>query len=88
MSDVGTRIGVISFDDTAKVSFAFNALSGPQINNFEVLRLIDRVTYGNGPTRIDRALKLVDAYLFTPEGGARRNSMKVWAQSSFENTKQ
>lgn len=77
VSDRGTRIGVISFDTTPRVGFAFKALSGPQLNNYEVGRLIDRVPFSNGPTRIDRALKLANTYLFTPEGGARRNSMKV-----------
>ena len=77
MSEIGARIGVISFDAKPKVGFAFNALSGPQLNNYEVGRLIDGVTYSNGPTRIDRALKLANTYLFTPEGGARKNSIKV-----------
>ena len=77
VSDIGARIGVISFDTTPRVGFAFDALSGPQLNNFEVRRLIDSVPYGNGPTRIDRALKLASTFLFTPEGGARKNSMKV-----------
>ena len=77
VSDRGARIGVISFDTKPKVAFDFNSLSGSQLNNYEVGRLIDRVSYGKGPTRIDSALKLANTYLFTPEGGARRNSMKV-----------
>lgn len=68
---------MISFDTTPTVGFPFNALTGPQLNNYEVRRLIDRVSYSNGPTRIDSALKLADTYLFTPEGGARRDSIKV-----------
>jgi len=73
----GARIGVISFDTTPRVGFAFNALTGPQLNNYEVRRLIDRVPYSNGPTRIDKALKLANTYLFTPQGGARKDSLKV-----------
>lgn len=68
---------MISFDTTPRVGFAFNALTGQQLNNYEVRRLIDRVPYQNGPTRIDSALKLANTYLFTPEGGARRDSIKV-----------
>jgi len=77
VSQRGARIGVISFDTTPRVGFAFNALTGPQLNNYEVRRLIDRVPYNNGPTRIDRALKLANTYLFTPQGGARKDSLKV-----------
>lgn len=68
---------MISFATTPRVGFAFNALTGQQLNNNEVRRLIDRVPYQNGPTRIDSALKLANTYLFTPEGGARRDSIKV-----------
>ena len=68
---------MISFDTTPRVGFAFSALTGPQLNNYEVRRLIDRVQYNNGPTRIDKALKLADTYLFTPQGGARKDSLKV-----------
>lgn len=68
---------MISFDTTPRVGFAFNALTGPQLNNYEVRRLIDRVPYSNGPTRIDKALKLANTYLFTPQGGARKDSLKV-----------
>lgn len=79
VSEEGARIGVISFDETPRVGLAFNTLSGPQLNNYEVQRLIDGVIYSNGPTRIDRALKLANSYLFTSEGGARKDSLKVWA---------
>lgn len=77
VSQRGARIGVITFATTPRVGFPFNALTGPQLNNYEVRRLIDRVTYRNGPTRIDTALQLANTYLFTPEGGARRDSIKV-----------
>ena len=77
VSQRGARIGVISFDATPRIGFAFNALTGPQLNNYEVRRLIDRVTYNNEPTRIDKALKLASTYLFTPQGGARKDSLKV-----------
>lgn len=77
VSEAGARIGVISFDETPRVGLSFNALSGPQLNNYEVQRLIDGVIYGNGTTRIDRALKLANSYLFTAEGGARKDSLKV-----------
>ena len=77
VSQRGARIGVISFDTTPRIGFAFNALTGPQLNNYEVRRLIDRVTYNNKPTRIDKALKLANTYLFTPQGGARKDSLKV-----------
>ena len=68
---------MISFDTIPRIGFAFNALTGPQLNNYEVRRLIDRVPYNNGPTRIDKALKLANTYLFTPQGGARKDSLKV-----------
>lgn len=77
VSDRGARIGAISFAETPKVAFDFNALAGPELSNYEVNRLIDRVSYDNSPTRIDNALKLANGYLFKSEGGARRNSMKV-----------
>ena len=77
VSPRGAHIGVISFDTTPEVAFSFHTLSGPQLNNYEVARLIDGVLYKNDPTRIDRALRLADKYLFTPEGGARKDALKV-----------
>ena len=70
-------MALISFDTSPRVEFAFNELNEPQMNNYEVRRLIDRAEYKNGPTRIDRALRLANTYLFTPAGGSRRNAMKV-----------
>ena len=77
VSEWGAHMALISFDTSPRVEFAFNELNGPQMNNYEVRRLIDRAEFKNGPTRIDRALRLANTYLFTPAGGSRRNAMKV-----------
>ncbi|XP_022806051.1 uncharacterized protein LOC111343164 [Stylophora pistillata] len=77
VSEWGTRMALISFDTSPRVEFSFRELTGPQLNNYEVRRLIDRAEYKNGPTRIDRALKLANTYLFTQAGGSRRNAMKI-----------
>ena len=83
VSEWGARMALISFDTSPRVEFSFRELTGPQLNNYEVRRLIDRAKYKNGPTRIDRALKLANTYLFTQAGGSRRNAMKVGTCSVY-----
>ena len=80
----GTHVGVISFDETARVAFPFNALKGYRMNAHEVKRLISQTPHRQGDTRIDHALQLASSYLFTSVAGARPDALKVTVSPAGE----
>ena len=80
----GNHIGFMSYGDTARVQFDFDALRGNRYSAYGVKRLIDNVRYQpGGGRRIDNALNTAYRDLFSPSGGYRPDARQVKAFSIF-----
>lgn len=79
-SSPGNHIGFMSYGDTARVQFPFNALRGNRYSPDGVKRLIDNVRYQpGGGRRIDNALNMAYRDLFSRRGGYRPDARQVKA---------
>ena len=77
----GNHIGLISYGNTARVNFVFNALRGNRYTPDGVKRLIDNVQYQpRGGRRIDTALNAGYRDLFSASGGYRPDARQVKSQ--------
>ena len=71
MSDVSSRVGVITFSDQAKVAIPFNATESWDV-------LINQTSQqGGSGRRVDLALQLARDDLFSKELGSRVAARKV-----------
>ena len=74
----GNHIGFMSYDNTARVHFGFDALRGNRYSPNGIKRLIDNVKYQPGSgRRIDVALNTAYRDLFSRKGGYRPDARQV-----------
>lgn len=74
----GNHIGFMSYDNMARLHFAFNALRGDRYTAKGVKRLMDNVKFQQGGARrIDTALNTAYRDLFSISGGYRPNARQV-----------
>lgn len=75
VTDIGSRVGLITYSDQAKIGFPFNA---PE--RWDVL-INKSPQQGGSGRRVDLALKLATDELFTEKLGSRTGARKVVAHS-------
>lgn len=83
ISDQGTHIGAVAFDDSAQILLLFNDLKGSKNNLQSVKKQID--SWGAGSpganVMISEGLIVADDFLFKEENGMRSGVKKVFVKT-------
>ena len=81
-SPYGTRVGIVSYASAPYLHMSFDYLQGASLNKAGVRRLIGTIRRQPGnERRIDRAVDFVRMRLFSPLGGVRPGSYRVFRNS-------
>ena len=72
-----THAAVIMIDDVPTHALRFDTFKGKDLNNDNVRRVIDKLQFTKGKTRIDLALRMAYKEMFSKRGGGRTDARKV-----------